>query len=192
MAQQLKLETFIDSLGFNLDDSKPGQKTQKLSIAGSSILLDIDFETDNKIVGLSLSVNAGDSLEQQNNHREIGPPNHTTNGQSSSHISIVTDELGIHHVKLNCNNNPISFLNKPNDLNKTQVEQILLRNLQASKLGNFPVIYNVWQQLINSQTIIPICLFMLSQLPCCLILYLKLNSNRIPVIGKLKMDYPVV
>ena len=73
MAQQLKLETFIDSLGFNLDDSKPGQKTQKLSIAGSSILLDIDFETDNKIVGLSLSVNAGDSLEQQNNHREIGP-----------------------------------------------------------------------------------------------------------------------
>lgn len=139
LAQQLKLETFIDSLGFNLDDSKPGQKTQKLSIAGSSILLDIDFETDNKIVGLSLSVNAGDSLEQQNNHREIGPPNHTTNGQSSSHISIVTDELGIHHVKLNCNNNPISFLNKSNDLNKTQVEQILLRNLQASKLGNFPV-----------------------------------------------------
>ena len=62
LAQQLKLETFIDSLGFNLDDSKPGQKTQKLSIAGSSILLDIDFETDNKIVGLSLSVNAGDSL----------------------------------------------------------------------------------------------------------------------------------
>lgn len=149
LAQQLKLETFIDSLGFNLDDSKPGVKTQiqtqKLSIAGSSILLDIDFETDNKIVGLSLSVNASESIEQQNIiQREIDPDHKNTNGpSSSSHISIDIDELGIHHVKLNCNNNPISFLNKSsklNDANKTHVEQILLRNLQkTSKLGNFPI-----------------------------------------------------
>lgn len=121
LAQQLKLETFIDNLGFQLQDSTNNTNIQKLTIAASSILLDIDFESDTKIVNLSLSINGSENFQ---------------NGEP---YTIHKDELGLTHVKLNCNNNKITFLNKLSNSNKSQVEEILLNNLQGTKLGNFPI-----------------------------------------------------
>ncbi|RCK67325.1 hypothetical protein Cantr_02927 [Candida viswanathii] len=121
LAQQLKLETFVDNLGFQLEDSTNNSNVQKLTIAASSILLDIDFETDAKIVNLSLSINGSDNLQ-------TGEP-----------YTIHKDELGLTHVKLNCNNNPVTFLTKLPNSTKSQVEEILLSNLQGTKLGNFPI-----------------------------------------------------
>lgn len=120
LAQQLKLETFIDNLGFQLQNSTNNTNVQKLTIAASSILLDLDFEFDTKIVNLSLSINGSENLQ-------TGEP-----------YTIHKDELGLTHVKLNCNNNRVTFLNKSSNSNKTQVEEILLSNLQGPKLGNFP------------------------------------------------------
>lgn len=120
LAQQLKLETFIDNLGFQLQNSTNNTNVQKLTIAASSILLDLDFESDTKIVNLSLSINGSENLQ-------TGEP-----------YTIHKDELGLTHVKLNCNNNRVTFLNKSSNSNKTQVEEILLSNLQGPKLGNFP------------------------------------------------------
>ncbi|KAL6452148.1 hypothetical protein SBY92_001405 [Candida maltosa Xu316] len=123
LAQQLKLETFIDNLGFPLQEPS-NTTTGKLTIAASSILLDIDFENDSKIVNLSLSINGSENIQSTEGRCfTITPPN----------------ETNVSQVKLNCNYNNVTFLNKREGSSKTQVEEILLRNLHGVKLGNFPL-----------------------------------------------------
>ncbi|KAG7665367.1 uncharacterized protein J8A68_001055 [[Candida] subhashii] len=134
LAQQLKLETFIDT--FSITETT----TKKLSIAASSILLDIDFEDDTKIVNVSLSV--GNSHVNNNssigNNGESGKPGdlHKLPYIESTH----RDNHGIIHiVKINPNKNPISFLKgQESHGQKSIVEQILLKNLQGYKLDKFP------------------------------------------------------
>ncbi|EGW33188.1 uncharacterized protein SPAPADRAFT_71074 [Spathaspora passalidarum NRRL Y-27907] len=120
LAQHLKLETFIDT-SFQFGNVE-GNNQQRLTIAASSILLDIDFENDRKVSNISLS---------------IGNESTHTTENSKEYIESVQNNHGITVIKLNPNKNPLTFLKKSSD-EKSIAEKILLANLSQPKLNKFP------------------------------------------------------
>lgn len=136
LAQQLKLDTFIDKDAYshifdpNLKtaDTTP-KKFQRLSIAGSVILIDIDFTDVDKIIKVSLSLaNQGTNTEGTKQEfdldSQICPPE--------------IDKEGHNVVRIDYMESGLSFLTKCNDKYLTLAEEILLSNLQPGKLGYFP------------------------------------------------------
>lgn len=124
LAQQLKLETFIDKLGYTVDTNtgagSPQDKTQRLSIAGSSILLDIDFVDDETVVAVSMSLASNEV-------------------SSSGYIKSETMEQDVKHVVLDVCKSPLMFL-KADQTGATSITAlILLNNLKQERLNNFPV-----------------------------------------------------
>lgn len=133
LAQHLKLDTFVDKDAYShiFEPTKSSDKIkfQRLSIAGSFILIDIDFTEKNEIINVSLSLA---------NHIEDGNEN-VPNFDLKDHIKIgEKDEQGNILVNIDSTENILSFLAKGNNETETSAENILLSSLQEAKLGKFP------------------------------------------------------
>lgn len=116
LAQQLKLETFVDKLSYTSGDPN----TQRLSIAGSSILLDIDFIKDDTIVSVSVSQGSNEEVNVPGEYMAI----------ESGEINKVTLDISKAGAKIN-------FLSGTSGVN-SKAESILVDNLTSKTLGNFP------------------------------------------------------
>ncbi|CUM47242.1 uncharacterized protein AC631_01954 [Debaryomyces fabryi] len=133
LAQHLKLDTFVDKDAYShiFEPTKSSNKIkfQRLSIAGSFILIDIDFTEKNKIINVSLSLA---------NHNDDGSGN-TPSFDLKDHIKIEEkDEKGNILVKIDSTENRLSFLTKGNHETEASAENILLSSLQEEKLSKFP------------------------------------------------------
>ncbi|KAK6201051.1 mediator of RNA polymerase II transcription subunit 1-domain-containing protein [Scheffersomyces amazonensis] len=130
LAQQLKLETFVDKSGYTIDsiNAAKNEKIQRLSIAGSYVLLEIDFIDDETIVNVSLSfanqeTEAVETLDK-NLHGKI--------------ISKDKDETGIYQVIIDSSQKSLAYSKGSGTGTKSIAEGILLKNLTSKKLNNFP------------------------------------------------------
>lgn len=128
LAQFLKLETFIDtevlSTPTNRNHASSGLK--RLSIAGSLILIDIDFSDNETVSKVSLS---------SGNHSLTIDESDTELVERASKYTSKQSEYTINVVFLQANS--LSFLRTRND-SSTVAEAILLKNLSNNVLGNFP------------------------------------------------------
>ncbi|ODV79773.1 uncharacterized protein CANTADRAFT_49780 [Suhomyces tanzawaensis NRRL Y-17324] len=132
LAQQLKLETFIDKLGYTVDSISKNQdklKTQRLSIAGTSILIDIDFLKDNEIVGLSLSSGVAPVEEAESSSQEP---------KTGSHIVEQKQVDGVTVIHLDPRKSLLQFLSPIKGQDKSVAETILMQNLTSERLNKFP------------------------------------------------------
>ncbi|CAI5756607.1 unnamed protein product [Candida verbasci] len=116
LAQQFKLETFVEDNKFQLGSLT---KTKKLTIAASSILLDIDFENDDTITDVSISINGNEKRDIPNEHYLKKLDN---------------------RIIINQEHNPVSLINKVENSSKSIVENVIFKNLtDTSKvLGHLP------------------------------------------------------
>lgn len=132
LAQQLKLDTFVDKDAHThvIAPLLKQARFQRLSIAGSLILLDIDFIDDSTILRASLSLA---------NHT-TGPSNGDLPKDVRTYIaSTEKDNDGTSVVAINyTKDNSISFLKATGSSDASLAEDILTRNLTAPVLGNFP------------------------------------------------------
>ncbi|QRG37087.1 hypothetical protein FDK38_001457 [Candidozyma auris] len=124
LAQFLKLDTFIDS---EVQDPQTKQSVKRLSIAGSLLLVDIDFIDSHTVTKVALASG-----------------NHSTSAVSSAHseenavISTTkVDDTTVVRVNF-LEANFVSFLNIRNDNDASVAENILKENLCGPKLGKFP------------------------------------------------------
>jgi len=128
LAQQLKLETFVDKLGFDIHGGK--NQGSRLTIAGSTILIDIDFGADDIATTVSLSL--------ANQNENVSRPLAISNDFFST--TVVTNDLT--RVAIDWEKNPYSFLKQSGDdaasNNRSIAEKILLSNLTKSRLNHFP------------------------------------------------------
>lgn len=128
LSQQLKLDTFIDTDAYAhiLDQPLTNEnnapiKFQRLSIAGSLILLDVDF-VGTTIYRVSFSLaNQLDDVNASKSHQQA---------------PIIVKKDDTHIVKLDFSKNTHSLLNKNLDNN---IEDILLANLKGPTLSHFPI-----------------------------------------------------
>lgn len=114
LAQNLRLETFVDTLGYTVESSKK-EDTQRLSIAGSFILIDVDFKEDS-IIAVSMS-----------------SPEDQTAREQGDYVKSQTTTGDVNKVVLDVTKSPLSFLKQ------STAEVILLENLQQDRLNNFPL-----------------------------------------------------
>lgn len=126
LSQQLKLDTFIDTDAYShildqplKDENDNIIKFQRLSIAGSIILIDIDF-LESTIYRVSFSLASQlDSSEPIKDTLEVLPK-----------IEMIEDTK---FINIDFNSKSINSL-----LNSAKLESILLKNLGQSRLNNFP------------------------------------------------------
>ncbi|CAH2350792.1 putative mediator of RNA polymerase II transcription subunit 1 [[Candida] railenensis] len=120
LAQQLKLDTFKDKDAYtHVTTTSSDSNFKRLSIAGSLILIDIDFLDDDTILKVSVS-----------------SANHPDDGSESKVSPILSKEIvegNTYLVKLNSKSNNLSFIGR-------SAEHILLQNLKykSKKLNQFP------------------------------------------------------
>lgn len=137
LAQQLKLDTFVDKDAYShiFDSSikssdNSATKFQRLSIAGSFILLDIDFTEANKIINVSLSL-ANHADKSDEDKPRVDLENQIKVGQA--------DENGNILVNIDSGSSGLRFLTKGPLENEGSAEEIILASLQSDKLGRFPI-----------------------------------------------------
>lgn len=135
LSQQLKLDTFIDTDAYAhildqalTDENSNPIKFQRLSIAGSLILIDVDF------VGSTI-YRVSFSLANQLDDDNINPNNGLKNPLIDTQLPIIVKQDDFNVVNLDFSKNPHSLLNKNIDNN---IEDILLANLKTPTLNNFP------------------------------------------------------
>lgn len=143
LAQFLKLETFIDT---DISTMPKGSDqlsaaSKRLSIAGSLLLVDIDFSENDKVSNVSLS---------SGNHSPGTIDADVDLIQAASSYSVKESDTAVKIIFLQ--GSGLSFLKTR--LNDSSVaEAILLKDLSADVLGNFPV--NL-KYLTNLDSISPI------------------------------------
>ncbi|CUM66210.1 uncharacterized protein PRCAT00003869001 [Priceomyces carsonii] len=127
LAQHLRFETFIDKHAYTVNPNQLYQqlKPQRLSIAGSLILVDIDFTSDNKIINLSLSL-ANQDMSIADGH-----------GNDTNRRISQREDIKVINIDLN-ENNEMSILKKNADEEQSMAESILFSSLQGTRLGKFP------------------------------------------------------
>lgn len=126
LAQQLKLETFVDKQGIDLPQVAAVKatevKTVKLTIAGTTIMIDIDFSSDRQVANVVLSL----ANQSENTCK---PDTHTLDFMTRSESDITID----------WSKNELSFLKQvDNDQQVTIAESIIKSNLMGDRLGFFP------------------------------------------------------
>lgn len=130
LSQQLKLDTFVDVDAYShiidqplRDENNQVIKFQRLSIAGSLILIDIDlFEL--KILRVSFSL--ANQLDN-NEAMDLSSDEDIIKISPNDDLTTISIDFG--------KSNPYSLLNKSHSDN---IESILLNNLRAPILNNFP------------------------------------------------------
>lgn len=126
LAQHLKLDTFVDSDVTDIDND---QLVKRLSIAGSLLLVDIDFKDQHTVTKVSLA---------SGNHLTSAPSDVHSHLEEKSVIS-TTKTGNTTVVRVNfLDDNVLSFLNVRSDENRSVAEKILKENLSGPRLGNFP------------------------------------------------------
>lgn len=131
LAQYLKLDTFIDT---DVSLESTIKNLQRLSIAGSLLLVDLDFAGDSDPVKVSVSSGnhaPGDSETSRTLSEPIGDP---------GKCIVLVDEQGhasVVRVDFQRGNN-VSFLNVRHENDTSVAEHILLSNLLGPTLGKFP------------------------------------------------------
>lgn len=134
LAQYLKLDTFIDTEVQTTMESHI-KNLKRLSIAGSLLLVDLDFAGDEIPTKVSLSSgnhSPGDSDASRQLSEPIGDAGKCIVLAEVQGLSTV---VGIDFRK----GGGVSFLNVRHDNNISVAEYILLSNLLRSTLGKFPV-----------------------------------------------------
>lgn len=129
LAQQLKLETFIDKHAYTVNPEPKFQqlKSQRLSIAGSLILVDIDFTDDKSIIHVSLSL--GNQINQ----------NVQNDQQKDSFYTLETNDDNVKVIKLDVSKKSMLFFDKLSGTESSVAETILLKNLtEGMNLDRFP------------------------------------------------------
>lgn len=124
LARHLKLDTFIDT---DIQDNQNGI-TKRLSIAGSLLLIDLDFLEDIRVVKVSLA------LGNHQTPAELRPP--PENGED-----VMSDVNNEQRASEQNPNIPKSFITVRDDSGVPLAEQILMNNLADGKLTDFP--YNL-------------------------------------------------
>ncbi|KAK6461792.1 mediator of RNA polymerase II transcription subunit 1-domain-containing protein [Scheffersomyces coipomensis] len=135
LAQQLKLETFVDNLRYTVETNNSiakDDKTQRLTIAGSYILIDIDFIDDNRVVDVSISF-ANQAAEA------IKSLEHNLHGRIKSNK---IDNNGITQVIIESSLDLSEYNKLTSKDEKSMSEKILLHNLSSKKLNQFPINLN--------------------------------------------------
>lgn len=130
LAQHLKLDTFIDT---DVDSGTSPGTSQRLSIAGSLLLLDLDFADDDKLTKVSLS-SGNHTGETEGTRKLTYPCNDMGNCILSENESEKFKIVKIDFSKGSGN----SFLNVKFDENTSVAEHILLSNLASGSLSKFP------------------------------------------------------
>lgn len=126
LAQQLKLETFVDKQGFDLPQvaavKATEAKTVKLTIAGTTIMIDIDFSSDRQVANVVLSL----ANQSENTCK---PDTHSLDFMTRTDSDITID----------WSKSELSFLKQvDNDQQVTIAESIIKNNLMGDRLGYFP------------------------------------------------------
>lgn len=125
LAQHLKLDTFVDT---DVQEATPNIK--RLSIAGSLLLVDIDFADDHTATNVSLSLG---------NHTTSVPSLSDPTVDTSRCIVSVIEEGLTTVVNLSfLEENLVSFLKTRKVPERSVAELILLATLSDFKLGHFP------------------------------------------------------
>lgn len=129
LAQFLKLETFVDTeiLATPKGSEKLPAGSKRLSIAGSLLLVDIDFAENDKVSNVSLS---------SGNHSPGTIDVDINLIQAASSYSVKETESAIKIIFQQAND--LSFL-KTRLGGSTVAEAILLKDLSADIMGNFPL-----------------------------------------------------
>lgn len=126
LAKHLKLDTYVDA------EILANVNAKRLSIAGTNLLVDIDFSKDSKVSALTLSVGSLATKPQELDLEDL--PMNDIDGtkfvkSASSHDGVTTVRLDF-SLELTA-----SFLGSANCL---EAEKILLQSLQGDYLGSFP------------------------------------------------------
>lgn len=133
LAQYLKLDTFIDT-EVRAGATSETKDLKRLSIAGSLLLLDLDFAGDDKPIKVSLSSGNHVASEGDTSRQLPNPAADTDNC-----IVSVEEKDQISVVKVDFSQGAgISFLNARHDNDHSVAEHILLSNLTSGTLGTFP------------------------------------------------------
>lgn len=130
LAQHLKLDTFIDT---DVDSGTSPGTSQRLSIAGSLLLLDLDFADDDKLTKVSLS--SGNHTGEAEGTKKLTDP---SNDKGKCIISeSESDKVKVVKIDFSKGSGN-SFLNVKHDENTSVAEHILLSNLTSGSLSKFP------------------------------------------------------
>lgn len=153
LARLLRLETFVDKHAHSVNSSINNLPYQRLTIAGSLILLDVDFLEDSKILRVSLSL-ANHTSDENDGETEFASmisgmqPSKSGSRLDSSNAKDIENQMlaktctvesvlvgneaeMINIVNVNFTKNDLSFLN-------SSLGTILYHNLELHKLGHFP------------------------------------------------------
>lgn len=126
LAKHLKLDTYVDYEILTASDAK------RLSIAGTNLLVDIDFMGDAKVSALTLSVGSLGALPQELPLDDL--PISDVNGSQFITSSSTIDGVTRLCLDFSLATTP-SFLGTAKCL---EAEKILLQSLQGDYLGTFP------------------------------------------------------
>lgn len=127
LAQHLRLDTFVDS---EVTDPETNQLVKRLSIAGSLLLVDIDFKDQNTVTKVSLA---------SGNHLTSAVSTALSHLEEKSVISTTKiDNTTVVRVNF-LDENVLSFLNVRGDDDRSVAEKNLKENLNGPRLGNFPL-----------------------------------------------------
>lgn len=119
LAKHLVLDTFVET---EVEGAPPG--VTRLSIAGSLLLLELDFTNDSAVANVSLSVSSHGSTD-------------TSLAQDTAQEYFSVDEASL-TVRVKTGGRRYSFLSTTDALGKSEVDAILLRSLTGPTLGAFP------------------------------------------------------
>lgn len=145
LARHLKLDTYVDS---DIQSTTPGSgPLKRLSIAGTNLLLDIDFEGEHNVTAVALSV--GSLPPQSSDEPEPNVTSSTSEIDAAQFIKGETDIDDVTTVRLNFSvDGADSFLGRSAC---HEAEKILLSSLSGEYLGSFPQNLQYLSQLDQEQ-----------------------------------------
>lgn len=132
LAQYLKLDTFIDT-EVQPNSSTSAKNLQRLSIAGSLLLVDLDFDGDRNPIKVSLS-SGNHSPDESNTSDHPADPY----SEAGKYVTVVNELEQLSTVKIDFSGGNTSFLNVKHENGQSVAEHILLSNLTGGTLGKFP------------------------------------------------------
>lgn len=151
LAKHLKLDTYVDSDVQPIHPTQSGSKAsgplKRLSIAGTNLLLDIDFSDDHTVTAVALSV--GSLTPQSGQSSESEQTTSSNEIDAAQFVKSETDIDDVTTVRLDFTvNTASSFLGRSAC---QEAEKILLNSLSGEYLGSFPQNLQYLSQLDQEQ-----------------------------------------
>ncbi|ODV70514.1 hypothetical protein HYPBUDRAFT_182702 [Hyphopichia burtonii NRRL Y-1933] len=132
LARHLKFETFVDTdVSFSNSLTKLKGSTDKharLSIAGTRLLIDIDFTDDKNIIRVGISLASRKSSEENDHEMPLAELDLYISRSENNGTKVITLDLTKEHA----------YSITLGDFNENGIEKLLFNNLNQLKLNTFP------------------------------------------------------